>query len=36
MFNKSFVTGFLENQNIFVSGITNTNKNDIKWELVKI
>lgn len=27
---------YLENQNIYVSGITNTNKNDIKWELVKI
>ena len=27
---------YLENQNIFISGITNTNKNDIKWELVKI
>ena len=27
---------YLENQNIFISGITNTNKNNIKWELVKI
>ena len=27
---------YLENQNIFISGITNANKNDIKWELIKI
>ena len=27
---------YLENQNIFISGITNRNKNDIKWELIKI
>ena len=27
---------YLENQNIFISGITNTKKNDIKWELIKI
>ena len=27
---------YLENQNIFISGITNTNENDIKWELTKI
>ena len=27
---------YSENQNIFISGITSTNKNDIKWELMKI
>ena len=27
---------YLENQNIFISGITNTNRNNINWELVKI
>ena len=27
---------YLENQNIFISGITNSNENIIKWELIKI
>ena len=27
---------YTENQNIFISGITNTQNNYIKWELIKI
>ena len=27
---------YLENQNIFISGVTRSNENMIKWELIKI
>ncbi len=27
---------YIENQNIFISGITNSQNNNIKWELIKI
>ena len=27
---------YTENQNIFISGITNSQNNDIKWELIRI
>ena len=27
---------YVENQNIFISGITNSQNNNIKWELIKL